>query len=266
MPNHFNWRSIDANYASVYDDFRGGYAPQSIHHILQRANITSRSSVILDLACGTGAVLREMFSEAHLLIGMDAAGPMLKQVQTRYSDQESGLCLACANGEQLPLATDCIDLVTIGQAIHWFNLPTLLAGLRRVLCPGGWLAVLSRYPSPAGRLQALVEQLRYPFTEEGRQGIPVWSTMSAPSNLLGLERAGFVDYERAVFQHEMELTISGYLRGMVDRNKRHALTPEDLAVFSAALEEELKITAPGGGFREVFFDYVFMARKAQNPG
>ena len=60
-------------------------------------------------------------------------------------------CLVCANGEQLPLPPDSLDLVTIGQAVHWFNLPALVGELKRVLRPGGWLAVISRYPSPAGR-------------------------------------------------------------------------------------------------------------------
>jgi hypothetical protein len=122
--------------------------------------------------------------------------------------------------------------------------------------------VLSRYPSPAGRLHALVERLRYPYTEEGRQGAPQWSTSSSLSNLLGLEQAGFVDYERAVFEYRMELSVVGYLRGALERGQRHFASPAHQAAFSAALEAELKAIAVHGMLEEPFFDFVFMARKA----
>jgi ubiquinone/menaquinone biosynthesis C-methylase UbiE len=252
-----HWHKITPGYARTYDDYRGGYSPASLDHILQRAHIDPHTSLILDLACGTGAVTRQISSAAHLLVSMDAAYPMLAQARQMFLEG----CLACANGELLPLAPDSFDLVTIGQAVHWFNLPALFGELRRVLRPGGWLAVISRYPSPAGRLHALVERLRYPYTEEGRQGAPQWSTSSSPSNLSGLEQAGFCDYERTVFEHTMQLTVAGYLRGALERGLRSYMSSTDQAAFSAALESELNAMAENGMLSEPFFDYVFMARK-----
>jgi SAM-dependent methyltransferase len=256
-----HWHKITSGYARTYDDYRGGYSPASLGHILERARIDSHTSVILDLACGTGAVTGQISGAARLLVSMDAAFPMLAQARQLYPEAN----LVCANGEQLPLRPGSFDLVTIGQAVHWFNLPALFSELRRVLRPGGWLAVISRYPSPAGRLHALVERLRYPYTEEGRQGAPQWTTSSSPSNLLGFAeggRAGFCDYERTVFEHSMELTVEGYLRGAMERGLRSYMSSADQAAFSAALETELNAIAENGILREPFFDYVFMARKA----
>ena len=253
-----HWHKITPGYAQTYDDYRGSYSPASLRHILQRARIEPQSSVILDLACGTGAVIRQISEAARLLLGMDLAFPMLVQAKQLCPEGR----LACADGLQLPLPPESLDLVTIGQAIHWFDLPGLFSELRRVLRPGGWLAVLSRYPSPAGTLHALVERLRYPYTEEDRLGTPQWSTSTSPSNLLGLEKAGFDNYDRNVFEHTMELTVAGYLQGMRERGQRHFMSPADQAAFSAALEAELNAIAKDGLLREPFFDYVFMARKA----
>ena len=255
-----HWHKITPGYAQTYDDYRGGYSSASLRHILQRAHIDPQTSVILDLACGTGAVTRQISGAARLLVGMDSALPMLAQARQLFPEG----CLACANGEQLPLPPDSLDLVTIGQAVHWFNLPALMSELKRVLRPGGWLAVVSRYPSPAGRLHALVERLRYPYTKEGRQGAPQWSTSSSPSNLLGFAgggRVGFCDYDRTVIEHTMELTVAGYLRGVIDRGLRSNMPSADQAAFRAALESELNAIAENGILREPFFDYVFMARK-----
>ena len=249
-----HWHKITPGYAQAYDDYRGEYSPASLQYILQHAEVLPQSAVILDLAFGTGAVSRQIGGAARLLIGMDSALPML--IQAKQQQCPPGR-LACADGVQLPLPPGSLDLVTIGQAIHWFNLPALFSELRRVLRPGGWLAVLSRYPSPAGRLHALVERLRYPYTEEGRQGTPQWSTSTSPSNLLGLEAAGFDNYERAVFEHTMALNVAGYLRGALECDERHFASP----AFRAALEAELNAIAADGVLHEPFFDYVFMARK-----
>ena len=43
---------------------------------------------------------------------------------------------------QMPVSTHSADLVTIGQAAHWFNIPRLLTEVVRVLRPGGTLAIL----------------------------------------------------------------------------------------------------------------------------
>jgi ubiquinone/menaquinone biosynthesis C-methylase UbiE len=260
--NRFDWHTINPSYAQTYDGFRGGFSPMSIRHILERAQADPHSAVIVDLACGTGAVFREMFGNSRLLLGVDPATPMLEQAKTLYLGKVPGLSLVCASGEQLPLTPGSVDLVTIGQAIHWFNLPNLFAEMRRVLRQGGWLAVLSRYSSPAGRLRALVERVQYPYTEEGRKGIPRWSNTNPPSNLLGLEQAGFIGYERVVFQHEVELTVEGYLQGMIDRSRRRSLATDDQPAFRAALEQELNKLAQNGILRETFFDFVFAARKA----
>ena len=255
-----HWHKITPGYARTYDDYRGEYSPASLEHVLQRACIEPLSSVILDLVCGTGAVTRHISGTARLLVGIDSAFPMLAQAK----EQNPAGLLACADGLALPLPANSLDLVTIGQAIHWFNLPGLFSELRRVLRPGGWLAVLSRYPSPAGRLHALVERLRYPYTEEGRLGTPQWSTSTSPSNLLGFAeggRDGFDQYERAVFQHTMELTVEGYLRGSLESDHRLSLAPADQAAFHASLETGLNALAVEGILHEPFFDYVITARK-----
>jgi ubiquinone/menaquinone biosynthesis C-methylase UbiE len=261
MPHSFDWRRITPNYAQVYDDFRGGYSPETIAYIVQRAQIYSASSRVLDLACGTGAVFRELVGYSRVLIGMDAAWPMLAQSGSLYLGRVPNLSLARSVGENLALESGCIDLVSIGQAIHWFNLPALFSELQRVLRPGGWIVVLCRYPSPAGQLEALSQRIQYRFSQDGSEGIPKWTSMNAPENLLGLEKAGFSHYERRVFSHEIPISIDGYLRGMVERSKSHEIKPEALPSFQAQLSQELKGISKDGMLCEPFFDYVFMAQK-----
>ncbi len=259
---YYDWYKITSEYAQSYDGFRGSFSPETIRHILTRAHVTPQKSVILDLACGTGAVMREMFGRSRLIVGMDAATPMIAHARDLYQGKAPGLCLVRAVGERLPIAPACLDLVTIGQAIHWFDLSALFPELLRVLRPGGWLAVVSRYPSPAGTLNALVDRLRYPFTEAGQNGAPLWNEMSAPSNLLGLEDAGFTGYERTVIPYDMVLSVDGYLRGAIERASRR-IDLHNMPAFRTALENHLHQLAQNGALREPFFDYLFMAQRPE---
>jgi SAM-dependent methyltransferase len=169
---------------------------------------------------------------------------------------------AAAEAETLPFPDESFDLV-FGHAVlhHIPDLGQAFSEFARVLRPGGWLAVLSRYPSPTGRITALVEQTRYAFTGDGHAGIPAWTSMQAPSNLLGLEQAGFTGYTRRVFANPMVLSLEGYLNGMTNRASRADISAEDYLVYQARLREVLLPLSVNGQLREPFFDYVFMAQK-----
>ncbi|MBN7797878.1 malonyl-ACP O-methyltransferase BioC [Parahaliea mediterranea] len=92
---------------------------------------------VLDLGCGTGyfqPALHERFPDARY-IGLDLATGMLD-----YARRERGVegCWVAGDAEQLPLATDSVDLVFSSLAIQWCQQPAaLFAELARVLRPGG---------------------------------------------------------------------------------------------------------------------------------
>jgi SAM-dependent methyltransferase len=58
---------------------------------------------------------------------------------------DHGTVLA-GNAEAIPLEDASVDHVFAGEAFHWFDLEPALAEIRRVLAPGGGLAVLWNVP------------------------------------------------------------------------------------------------------------------------
>lgn len=109
---------------------------------------------ILDLGCGTAwfqAALEQRFPGAAY-IGLDLATGMLD-----YARRERGRegCWVAGDAEQLPLASNSVDLVFSSLAIQWCQRPEMLfAELSRVLRPGGVCVVSTLGPATLHELRS----------------------------------------------------------------------------------------------------------------
>lgn len=236
--------------APVYEAYRHGYAPETIAYIKQQTGF-GPSRAVLDVACGTGLVLRA-FREAQRLVGLDLAWGMLAQAQRH----NPATALVQGAAEQLPFPDNSFDLVTVGQAIHWLKLEQFVPTVARVLKQGGWLVILSKYPSPHEPYRSLLESTLSHFLPP--QAGPFQLTqVFGVGNLLGLERAGFAHYRRAVFTWQVEHQLESYLQGCATDPRVQALSEAQRQVFLQRLEAELRPrTTPSLTFTETYFDYV----------
>ncbi len=93
-------------------------------------------SRILDLACGTGDLCRELDRAGHRPIGVDLSFGMLQAART-------GAPLVQGDLLSLPLATGSVDGAVCGFALrNLVALEPFFAELHRVLRPGGRVALL----------------------------------------------------------------------------------------------------------------------------
>ncbi len=119
-----------------------------VRDILRRPGVR-----VLDLACGTGDLLVALERAAgHSLIGGDFCHPMLTGAQSKLRRQGLASVLVESDALSLPFSDASLDLITI--AFGYRNLANYGAGLaemRRVLRPGGALAILefTQPPNPA---------------------------------------------------------------------------------------------------------------------
>ena len=105
----------------------------------------------LDVAVGTGLVAREavrLAGDPSLVLGLDPSAGMLAQTVSHLP-----IRVVRAVGEQLPLASDHFDFLSMGYALrHLSDLSLAFREFHRVLKPGGGLCVLE-ITRPQGRLK-----------------------------------------------------------------------------------------------------------------
>jgi SAM-dependent methyltransferase len=127
--DHFSTRSAD------YAAFRPTYPPALVDYL---AGITARHDLALDCGCGNGqlsTLLAERFTQ---VIATDASAQQIEKAQ-RHARVDYRQARAEATG----LADASVDLVTVAQAVHWFDLDAFYAEVRRVLRPGGAIVLIA---------------------------------------------------------------------------------------------------------------------------
>jgi demethylmenaquinone methyltransferase/2-methoxy-6-polyprenyl-1,4-benzoquinol methylase len=101
-----------------------------------RALALPPGSTVLDLACGTGDLCRELASSGLSPIGVDLSFGMLAAARTDAP-------LVHGDALRLPLPDASVDGVTCGFALRNFeSLPPFFLELARVVRPGGRIALL----------------------------------------------------------------------------------------------------------------------------
>jgi demethylmenaquinone methyltransferase/2-methoxy-6-polyprenyl-1,4-benzoquinol methylase len=104
-------------------------------------------STIVDLACGTGDLCRDLVKAGHRPVGLDMSYGMLAAARTSAP-------LVDGDALRMPFATGSVDGLTCGFALRNFvELAPMLAETARIVRPGGRIALLevATPPNPVMR-------------------------------------------------------------------------------------------------------------------
>ncbi len=123
--DHFSAQS------DAYRDFRPDYPVEFIQWV---SDLPSEKNLVWD--CGTGSG-QSAASLAHFFRKVIATDPSAEQIARAPRDEVIDYRVESA--EKSTLAGTSADLVTVAQALHWFNLEEFYSEVRRVIKPGGAL-------------------------------------------------------------------------------------------------------------------------------
>lgn len=155
--------------AEVYERARPGYPDGAVAWVAGRLGIRPGRDV-LDLAAGTGKLTRQLVPFGARVVAVEPIDAMRDELERAVPGVEALAGVA----EAIPLPDWSVDAVTCAQAFHWFRPDEAVREIRRVLRPGGGLALLWNGRDLDDRTHARVDELLAPHRCEFPSGEAHW--------------------------------------------------------------------------------------------
>jgi SAM-dependent methyltransferase len=122
-----------SGHAACYQQFRPNYPASLFQYV---ASLCSRHDLAWDCATGNGQAAVPLAPYFVSVIATDASAQQIGEAQ-----HDPKVRYLVAPADRTPIEGGTVDLVTVAQALHWFNLAIFYPEVRRVAGPGGTLAV-----------------------------------------------------------------------------------------------------------------------------
>lgn len=209
-----------------YARYRTAFPPELFTR-LAGLNVGLPGHRVVDLGTGTGVLARGFAAAGCRVTGVDIAPEMLAQADS------GAVTYRVAPAEDTGLPAHAWDVVSAGQAWHWFDLPRVAVEARRLLVEGGALAICSRdYLVTPGSVAAVSEEVVLAHN-------PGWPMATGTSTLRAPD--GFDHVETFEFDVAVEFTHEQWRGRMRSSNGVAASLPAaEVAAFDAELAAVLR--------------------------
>jgi SAM-dependent methyltransferase len=122
-----------SGHSKLYATFRPTYPAELYHYLF---GFVKETTAAWDCGTGNGQVAQELAKRFTKVYATD-----LSENQIAQAVQHPNIEYKQLAAERTTFADQQFDLVTVGQALHWFNLNDFYAEVKRTTKPGGILAV-----------------------------------------------------------------------------------------------------------------------------
>ncbi|KAL7747097.1 hypothetical protein RI367_007593 [Sorochytrium milnesiophthora] len=147
--------------AQQYAKYRPTYPDALFEHL---AAVAPAREFALDVGCGNGQAAFSLAKHFAKVMGTDASAKQIDIAQKKAANMSNisfEACTAEDSGKQL--ADHSVDLITVAQAVHWFQLDPFYANVKRLLKPGKGVLAVWTYPIVAFPHDAHVNQMTQDF-------------------------------------------------------------------------------------------------------
>lgn len=237
-PVHEAFTELAPRYEQAVDQelqtFWGWSYQDFIDQLIKRINLQDDHR-LLDIATGTAVIPRKLAAQSHSsgqLFGLDITEAMLRRGQEKTAElhNPTAIHLTCGDAMALPFPADSFDMVVTGLASHHMHIPRMMGEIKRILKPGGSLAMIDVGSTAFWRLPIIRSFSRlfafgyFLFTENISRA---WAEAQAVTNVLA--------------PHEWQQLLNNLEFGEIDIQplpSKYGWLPEPLSLTTKLLPKE----------------------------
>ena len=133
--------------ADYYAKCRPHYPPAVLDILREECGLTP-AYVVADIGSGTGLLSELFLANGNRVFAVEPNRAM-RQAAERLLEGTLLFTSVPGQAEATNLPTARVDLIAVGQAFHWFDAERAGVEFRRILQPGGWVAIVWNERPPA---------------------------------------------------------------------------------------------------------------------
>ena len=123
-----------------YVKYRPSYPPEVVELLAAECGLTP-GALVADIGAGTGLLAELFLQNGYRVLGVEPNREM-RQAGERLLGDYPHFTSIDGTAEVTTLADKSVDIITAGQAFHWFDREKARAEFARILRPGGWVALV----------------------------------------------------------------------------------------------------------------------------
>jgi SAM-dependent methyltransferase len=126
-----------------YVKYRPGY-PREVVARLEKLNVLQPASSIADIGSGTGISAKIFLDAGYTVVGVEPNAEMRKAGEEFLGEYLANGAFVSVDGtaEETKIRDHGVSAAIAGQAFHWFDVEKTRNEFRRILTPGGYVALL----------------------------------------------------------------------------------------------------------------------------
>jgi SAM-dependent methyltransferase len=227
-----------SNRADYYARFRPGYPP-GVVKILSKELAFTRNDIVADIGSGTGLLTKLFLKNGNKVFAVEPNDKMRLHVE-KDSSRFRNLVTVKATAEATTLAAYSVDLIAVGQALHWFNPSKTRREFSRISKPGAGLCVVYNKRAKSSGLSRGYAKVVTRYSRDRKKIPPVTDRLASAY----FDKGEFSKFD---LPNEQILSFRGLLGRLISAS--YVPTPKDKDF--RAFEEDV---------REVFDSYSVKGR------
>ncbi|XP_015792500.1 putative methyltransferase DDB_G0268948 [Tetranychus urticae] len=138
--------------ASIYIEVRPTPSHELINSIIKQLskhcppNSNNKWSRAVDVGCGSGQATFKLADYFDQVIGYDISVPQIKEAIER--NKFDNVTFKISPGEEIDLEDNSVQLITVCEALHFFNIDKFNSKVDSLLSKNGLFATIGYYPVP----------------------------------------------------------------------------------------------------------------------
>ncbi|MBC7877171.1 MAG: methyltransferase domain-containing protein [Anaerolineales bacterium] len=234
---------MNINFGLTADDYakhRAGFPDEFFERVFN-LGIIKTNDLLVDLGTGTGTLACGFAQRGCNVIGLDISAQMLEQAKDLSEQADLNIDFRFAKAEATGLPDDSFDVVSAGQCWHWFDRPTAVAEVKRILKPNGCVVIahfdwLPLKDNVVDATEKLIQKYNPSWYETSANGFGLY-----PQWLRDLGEAGFTDIQTFSFDVDVPYSHDAW-RGRIRASAGvgASLSDEDVSRIDLELKSMLE--------------------------